>query len=568
MSASEAVASTDFEPGTLIDGRYSIKSFLGAGGFATVYRAHHVLIDRDVAVKVLDLKKGQDSKGFTERFFREAKIAAKIQHPNVVTIYDFGFAGPRKQPYIAMELLEGHDLSDELSRNGPLSPARALRLFRPALEALGEGHKAGIIHKDLKPANLYLTDPGGPREALRILDFGVARAEATDVARLTDTGQLLGTPRYLAPEYIRSQLVTPAIDVYQMALIMAEAISGQPAVDGAPYTVMMMHCNAELNIPELLRSGPIGEVFATALAVDHTERYANAADFLQALDGVSSLFTSEIAAPRIFSGAAGVVGPHTPSSPSPSPSVTGALAGTNRTTGPSASPLSVPLVAAPPSEGVRDHIDEWLARAGLPRDVFWPLLGTIVLILLTLLIALFSSLLGEGEEAAPGEVAGNAAKKEPVAEAPTEAKEPTTPDPAVTVEPESQTHVAEPVADPVEPATDPVEPATEPDPSDPVVVEPPTMSIMLRSDPSGAAVYVNSEEVGVTPLELDLSQGPLRFSIEKRGFKVYQATLDPASPPESGEFIARLSAEKKPDKDPSNGDKETKKPKDTYLVAP
>ena len=283
-----------FPNGMKIDDRYEIINMLGAGGFATVYKARHLMIDRDVALKVMDLQKGVVDSTYAERFFREAKIAAKIQHPNVVTIYDFGFVGETQQPYIAMELLEGYDLEHELKEIGPLSPNRAYVLFRPVLEALGEGHRLGIVHKDLKPANLYMIDPGGVREQMKVLDFGVARLDSGQVAKLTDAGQLMGTPRYLAPEYIKSQIVTPAIDVYQMALIISEALTAIPAVDGNAYTAMMHHCTGNLQISDFLREGPVGEVFAKALCIDNTQRYQNCQEFADALDSVASYFESNV----------------------------------------------------------------------------------------------------------------------------------------------------------------------------------------------------------------------------------------------------------------------------------
>ncbi|MBO4351168.1 MAG: protein kinase [Proteobacteria bacterium] len=279
--------------GMKIDDRYEILSVLGIGGFATVYRAHHLTIDRDVALKVMDLKKGVDP-SYSQRFFREAKIAAKIHHNNVVSIYDFGHVAETGQPYIAMEMLHGHDLSHELTESGPLSPQRAFVLFRPVLDALAQGHRLGIVHKDLKPENLYLVDPKGPHETIKVLDFGVARINSSEVAKLTSAGQLLGTPRYLAPEYIKQQLVSPAIDVYQMALILSEALTGIPAVSGDPFHAMMLHCSGQLQIAGFLLEGEVGEVYKKAIAINPEDRYADCEAFGQALDTVVEYFSSKV----------------------------------------------------------------------------------------------------------------------------------------------------------------------------------------------------------------------------------------------------------------------------------
>jgi len=295
MPASQQKTNTsELAVGLIVDGRYEITGVVGSGGFATVYRAQQMHIHREVALKVLDSKSNKKDETFSERFLREAQVAAKIKHPNVVDIYDFGFVGFNKQPYIAMELLTGHDLAEELSEFGPMAPQRLHRLFRPVLSAISAGHVVGVIHKDLKPANLFLCDPHTPNESLKILDFGVARIDAGELASLTDTGQLLGTPRYIAPEYVTHQLVTPAIDVYQLALIMAECISGVPVVDGNPYTVMMRHCNGDLDIPEALKIGEVGRVFKKALEVDYLERYTNGAEFLVAFDQIAHEFTGNM----------------------------------------------------------------------------------------------------------------------------------------------------------------------------------------------------------------------------------------------------------------------------------
>ena len=289
----EAKVKGQLPVGMKIDDRYEITGILGVGGFATVYKAHHLMIDRDVALKVMDLQKGVD-KSYTERFFREAKIAAKIHHNNVVQIYDFGFVSETQQPYIAMEMLRGHDLAHELQEKGPLSPKRAFVLFRPVLDALAEGHRFGIVHKDLKPENLFLTDPGGPHEMMKVLDFGVARIDSGEVAKLTSAGQLLGTPRYLAPEYIKNQLVTPAIDVYQMALILSEALIGVSAANGDPFHAMMLHCTGDLTLADFLLEGEVGNVYKKAVCVEHTERYQNCEEFARALDTVEPYFESNI----------------------------------------------------------------------------------------------------------------------------------------------------------------------------------------------------------------------------------------------------------------------------------
>ena len=279
-----------FQPGYVIDKRYRILGFLGAGGFASVYRAMHEGMQREVAIKVMEKC---DDESFIERFKREATLAGSIQNPCIVTIYDCGVIEETGQLYTAMELLHGHDLEEELMERGPLSPHRMYTLIRPVLDALGEGHAQGIVHKDLKPANLFLNDPGGDREYLKVLDFGVAR-KTTD-QKLTTTGQMMGTVLYLAPEYINnSQNVSPAIDVYQMALIISELLTGKPCVEGETYSILMKHCMGEIQLADFLREGPAAEVFARATCVRPEKRYQNCTEFGEALESIADYFDSDV----------------------------------------------------------------------------------------------------------------------------------------------------------------------------------------------------------------------------------------------------------------------------------
>ena len=274
-------------PGTIIDGRYRIVNILGFGGLAVVYRATHLRLGREIAIKVMN--QSSDSAA-VKRFTREAKIASGIIHRNVVEVFDYGVIPETQQPYMAMELLHGHDLYHEISEKGPLTPKRAFGLLRPILDALNVGHKLGVVHKDLKPENLFLVDPGTPGEYLKILDFGVARINSGGDSRLTSAGQIMGTPRFLAPEYILTQQVYPATDVYQMGLIFSETITGKQAVSNDITLAIQAHCSGTLAIPMCLKKGPVGAVFKKALALNFSERYKDAGEFGAALDSVKDVF--------------------------------------------------------------------------------------------------------------------------------------------------------------------------------------------------------------------------------------------------------------------------------------
>ncbi|MBH24205.1 MAG: hypothetical protein CMH57_07075 [Myxococcales bacterium] len=280
--------------GSIIEGRYKVTGFIGEGGFASVFQGVDIEIEREVAIKAFNplvtVRDPIQREMLLERFRMEARTAAKIHHPNVVIIHDIGVTDSLLQPYIVMELLHGHDLEKESKRYGPMSPKRALPLVCECLEALGEGHQLGIVHKDLKPSNLFLTDPHTHRESLRIVDFGIAHLgkKKKSSTRLTGTGQLLGTPQYYAPEYVRKQVVTPALDVYQMGLILVEMLTGYKVVSSEdPYVCLTRHCEGDLDIPSELHDSELGPVLRRALMLDHRKRYPNAHAFCDELTWIN-----------------------------------------------------------------------------------------------------------------------------------------------------------------------------------------------------------------------------------------------------------------------------------------
>lgn len=272
------------ETGTVVDARYEVTGFLGAGGFAVVYAAMHRHIQRPVALKILNLPPELPNIAeFEARFLREAQTAARVRHPHVVEIFDFGFHGPERKPYIAMELLEGGELADALV-DGGMAPDRVGARLVEMLRALAAGHELGVVHKDLKPANLFLVDLDGPEESARVLDYGVARLLGD--TKHTATGQVLGTPSYMAPEYIKGSAAVPQTDVYQMGLVMVEMLTGEQVVQGNPIQCVHTHCTGELQIPTELLDGALGPVLVRALALEPSDRYSDAAEFADAVEAL------------------------------------------------------------------------------------------------------------------------------------------------------------------------------------------------------------------------------------------------------------------------------------------
>ena len=200
-------------------GRYRHVRVLAQGGMATVELAHDFELDRPVALKRLAENLAANDE-FKHRFLREARLAARLSHPNIVAVYDVGEEGGR--PCIVMEYVEGETLSDLLRRRGRLEPAEAVALALQACSGLETAHQAGLVHRDIKPQNLLLT----PEATLKIADFGIARS--LDGTQLTEAGTVLGTAAYLAPEQAAGEPVTAAADVYALGAVLYELLTGRP----------------------------------------------------------------------------------------------------------------------------------------------------------------------------------------------------------------------------------------------------------------------------------------------------------------------------------------------------
>jgi serine/threonine-protein kinase len=200
---------------TLAAGRYDIERELGRGGMAQVYLARDRELDRPVALKVLAAHLGGDET-FRRRFLREARVAARLSHPNVVRVFDAGDSDGR--PYIVMEYVRGRSLAD----CGRLAPERVAELGKQAAAGLQQAHDAGLVHRDVKPGNLLLRDDG----VLKIADFGIARA--AEMTRQTQAGTILGTAAYLAPEQIAGEDATRASDLYSLGAVLYELLTGRP----------------------------------------------------------------------------------------------------------------------------------------------------------------------------------------------------------------------------------------------------------------------------------------------------------------------------------------------------
>ncbi|MEM9071914.1 MAG: protein kinase [Myxococcota bacterium] len=208
--------------GKTLAGRYLIETPIGIGGMATVYRARHTLVDRPVAVKIMTATLAQNE-SLRERFRREAKNAAALAHPNIIEIYDYGETDDNCV-FMVMELLDGAPLATHIAQ-GPMDPGRVAALGLQMAQGLARAHDFDVIHRDLKPDNIFISIAGPGRELVKLLDFGIARSMHD--SRLTNAGEIFGTPQYMAPERITSIDAGPSADLYALGAILFEMLTGR-----------------------------------------------------------------------------------------------------------------------------------------------------------------------------------------------------------------------------------------------------------------------------------------------------------------------------------------------------
>ncbi|MCT7354432.1 Stk1 family PASTA domain-containing Ser/Thr kinase [Streptomyces sp. 15-116A] len=246
--------------GQVLDGRYRVDARIAVGGMATVYRAVDTRLDRVLALKVMHPSLAADG-SFVERFIREAKSVARLAHPNVVQVFDQGTDGA--YVYLAMEYIAGCTLRDVLRERGALQPRAALDILEPVLAALGAAHRAGFVHRDMKPENVLIGDDG----RVKVADFGLVRAVDTVT---NTTGTVLGTVSYLAPEQIEHGTADPRVDVYACGILLYEMLTGEKPHDGdSPATVLYKHLHEDVPPPSAAVPGmayELDELVAAATA--------------------------------------------------------------------------------------------------------------------------------------------------------------------------------------------------------------------------------------------------------------------------------------------------------------
>ena len=282
MNPVTAAATDDPLVGTLLDGRYRVATKIATGGTSTVYRGLDTRLDRPVALKVMDSRYAGDQQ-FLTRFQLEARAVARLKDPGLVAVYDQGLDA--RHPFLVMELIEGGTLREVLTERGPMPPHAVAAVLRPVLGGLAAAHRAGLVHRDVKPENVLISDEGD----VKIVDFGLVRAVAA--AGITSANVILGTAAYLSPEQVRDGSASPRSDVYATGIVAYELLTGQTPFSGdSPLSVAYRRLDTDVPAPSTVIEGvpeQFDELVRRATARDAAARYADAQEMGAELDAIA-----------------------------------------------------------------------------------------------------------------------------------------------------------------------------------------------------------------------------------------------------------------------------------------
>ena len=292
--------------GRVVDSRYRVLERIGHGGMGAVYKIVHERMGKIAAMKVLHRELAQEA-DVVRRFRREAQAVSRLTHPNVVQVFDFGTA--RGQLYLVMEFVKGRDLGEIIKRDGPPTFTRAGVLLYQVCAALSEAHSLGIVHRDLKPENIIVTRTRDGDDFVKVLDFGLAKLmEREELAEVTDSGSIVGTPYYMSPEQIRGEDIDARADIYSMGALAYRILTGEPPFRAqTPVGVLTKHLTADLvppseRKPELDIDPRVDAIVLKAMQKDRDERYQSVDDLRHAIEVAYAEVTGDVASTSTPSG--------------------------------------------------------------------------------------------------------------------------------------------------------------------------------------------------------------------------------------------------------------------------
>ncbi len=513
--------------GTEVNGRYRIDKIIGQGGFGAVYKAKNMATDQDIAIKLLAVALDQDDSDVIQRFFAEAQVTASLKHPNTIRVFDFGQTEGGAL-YIAMELLSGRPLNEELrdrlAENQPFTEAEIITIGSQVLRSLSEAHMANLVHRDLKPHNIFLHQVQGDDPVVKVLDFGIAKRLGSN---LTGTGKAFGTPAYMSPEQAQNKNVDRRSDLYSLGCVLYQLASGKPPFDADnPLSILMSHvADTAPDLHETARS-PLSDDFIRvverAMAKSPSDRFETAIEMRQALDACRGADRGERIRPTILPGTVPATDDAEPATESydvvaarhkTSSYTDGGRARTPPSVRPNTGPKGVTPVPPPaPASHTAGVAAVDVALMTPPTAKSLPMAalaaGGAVLALILVVGGYFMS----RSEEAP--VPPPAAAAAPVAPAP----KPAEPAPA--------------------PAPAPAPVAAAPVPSGPV-------EVMLHTKPAGAAVKIGEKEVGKTPYAVKI-QGSERVTVllQAEGFADREMDVTRADAPTVQVDLRKLEDER------------------------
>jgi serine/threonine protein kinase len=543
--------------GTEVNGRYRIRNMIGQGGFGAVYRATNIATDQDMAIKLLAVSLDSDDSDVIQRFFAEAQVTASLKHPNTIRVFDFGQTEGGAL-YIAMELLSGRPLNDVLKRRAAegksLTEEETIQIGVQVLRSLAEAHTAQLVHRDLKPHNVFLHEVEGDDPVVKVLDFGIAKRLGSN---LTGTGKAFGTPSYMSPEQAQNQVLDSRSDLYSLSCVLFQCVTGRPPFDGDdPLAVLLAHVTKTPPDLRQVAATPVSEAFVRVIekgmAKDPAARFSSAIEFRQALEATRRSRSDGDRAASSVAFAEAMQGPPLPSEDrtvaygAPGEERTQAFPGlTPRGLTPASAYQSrpiAPLPRSPSSAGSAQSTRQravvvttdagettWpeaaddVRQANSPKKALW-IIGGVFAVLIAAIFAFGGHNPSSPKDAALTEGATAAADpKPPVAPTspPTREATPGNAEPAPAVPSEPASVKAEPVVKAQEAAAK-------------------AQTVHLDSDPSGATVVVGQDTLGKTPLDVVVPPGGhVKALLQLSGHRDLEVEVTAADAPSK---IARLTA--------------------------